>query len=208
MRGCCNVRTIAVYYRPKRKVMMVLEDAQIVDLYWQRDQEAIRQSALKYGAYCHSIAGNILSSREDAEECVNDTWLRAWNAMPEGRPTYLGSFLGTITRRLACSRLRSDRARKRGGGQVFLVLEELEQCIPAAPGADRAVEARELEQAVNAFLHTLPARECSVFLRRYWFAESVDAIARRYDIRPGTVKSSLYRSRQKLKAYLEKEGLV
>lgn len=196
------------YFKLERKVLIQLDDLQIVDLYWRRDPDAISQSLQKYGAYCFRVAKNILSSREDAEECVNDTWMRAWNSMPENRPAYLGSFLGTITRRLACSRLRRDTAQKRGGGQIPLVLEELEQCLPAVPGADRAVEARELERAINSFLHTLPARECSIFLRRYWYAESIEGIARRYDIRQNTVKSSLYRSRQKLKNYLEKEGVL
>ena len=185
-----------------------MDDLKIVDLYWQRDPDAISQSIRKYGAYCHSVARNILSSREDTEECVNDTWIRAWNAMPENRPTYLGSFLGTITRRLACSRLRKDRTQKRGGGQVPLVLEELEECLPAGPGVEQMVEAKELECAINTFLHMLPARECSIFLRRYWYADSIEGIARRYDIRQNTVKSSLHRSRRKLKDYLEKEGLV
>lgn len=185
-----------------------MNDLQIVDLYWQRNSDAITYSEQKYGNYCHSIARNILQNHQDAEECVNDTWVGAWNAMPEHRPNHLGTFLGTITRRLACSRLRRNHAQKRGLGQIPLILEELESCIPAVPSAHQVLEAQELARAINAFVHTLPERECNIFLRRYWYAEPVDQIAGRYSILPNTVRSSLFRSRQKLKAHLEKEGMI
>lgn len=185
-----------------------MTDLQIVDLYWQRNADAISYSEQKYGNYCHKVAKNILSSFQDAEECVNDTWVGAWNAMPDQRPNNLRTFLGTITRRLACSRMRKDYAQKRGNGQVPLILEELDACLPTSPSAAQVVEAKELEMTINAFLHTLPEQECNIFLRRYWYAESLEQISRRYDIRLNTVKSSLYRSRQKLRAYLEMEDLL
>ena len=185
-----------------------MEDHQIVDLYWQRSSDAIAESSAKYGGYCHTIAYRILGNRQDAEECVNDTWAGAWNAMPVHRPTYLGAFLGTITRRIACNRLCAQRAEKRGGGELTLVLEELTDCIPHAPSAAQAVEDTELEQAVSRFLHTLSRRDCSLFLRRYWFAEPVADIAARYGLRVGTVKTSLCRSREKLRRYLEKEEML
>ncbi|MBR4291473.1 MAG: sigma-70 family RNA polymerase sigma factor [Oscillospiraceae bacterium] len=185
-----------------------MTDLQIVDLYWNRNADAISCSAQKYGNYCHSVAKNILSNVQDAEECVNDTWVGAWNAMPDHRPCNLRAFLGSITRRLACSRLRRDYAQKRGSGQLPLILEELDACLPTSPSAAQIVEAKELERIINAFLHTLPEQDCNIFLRRYWFAESIDQISRRYDLLPATVKSCLYRSRRKLRAYLEKEDLL
>lgn len=185
-----------------------MTDLQIIDLYWKRNSDAISYSEQKYGNYCHSIARNILSSLLDAEECVNDTWVGAWNSMPDQRPQNLRVFLGTITRRIACSRLRTEYAQKRGSGQIPLVLDELDACLPTAPNVAQVIEARQLEKAINIFLHTLPEQDCNIFLRRYWYAESIDQISRRYDILPSTIKSSLYRSRRKLRAYLEKEELL
>ena len=185
-----------------------MNDLQIVDLYWQRNSDAIDYTAQKYGNYCLSVAKNILCNFQDAEECVNDTWVGAWNTMPDNRPNNLRIFLGTITRRLACSRIRMDYAQKRGKGQIPLILEELDTCLPTSPSAAHIVEAKELEEYINAFLHTLPKQECNIFLRRYWFAESINQISHRYDSNPNTIKSSLYRSRRKLRAFLEKEGLI
>ena len=185
----------------------ILEDHAIVDLYWSRNPEAIRRTGEKYGGYCRAIARNILPDRRDAEECVNDTWLNAWNAMPENRPSLLAPFLGKITRNLAFTRWRAGRAEKRGRGELPLVLDELTECVS---GEDtlQAVEAVELEETVNLFLRTLPERECSVFLRRYWFTEPAADIAKRYGMREATVRTSLFRSREKLRRYLEKEGLL
>ncbi len=184
-----------------------MEDRAIVDLYWSRDPEAIRRTNEKYGGYCRTVARNILPDRRDAEECVNDTWLRAWNAMPEGRPSLLAPFLGKITRNLAFNRWRADRAEKRGGGELPLVLEELAECASSS-NTLQAVEAAELETVVNRFLHALPERECNVFLRRYWFSEPMADIAGRYGMREATVRTSLFRSREKLRRHLEREGLL
>lgn len=185
-----------------------MEDHAIVDLYWSRNPEAIRRTGEKYGSYCRAIARNILPDHRDVEECVNDTWLSAWNSMPENRPGLLAPFLGKITRNLAFTRWRASHTEKRGGGELPLVLEELAECVPAASNAFQAVEAEELEAAVNRFLHTLPERECNVFLRRCWFTEPMADIAKRYGMREATVRTSLFRSREKLRRYLEKEGLL
>ena len=185
-----------------------MEDHEIVELYWRRDEEAIRASQTKYAGYCFHIAGGILADRQDAEECVSDTWLRSWNAIPPHRPGCLRLFLGKITRGLACDRVRAQNAWKRGGGAYVEALEELGECLPSVPGAEEEVEARELERAVNAFLHTLPEQACSVFLRRYWYAEALEDIAVRYGMNVNTVKTSLFRTRRKLKTYLEKEGMI
>ena len=122
-----------------------MDDSRIVELYWRRSGDAIAETSRKYGGYCYAIAYNLLSSVRDAEECVNDTWLGAWNAIPDNRPQYLAPFLGKIARRLAFNRFRADRAEKRGGGELPLVLEELGGCVPVVPSAAQAVEDGELE---------------------------------------------------------------
>ena len=183
-----------------------MEDTAIIDLYWARSQQAISASEEKYGAYCHTIARRILDREEDAEECVNDTWLGAWNSMPDNRPQYLAPFLGKIARRLAFNRFRAGRAEKRGGGELPLVLEELGDCVPAAPSAAQAVEDGELEAEIGRFLRALPPRDCDIFLRRYWYGESLAEIAGRYRLNLNTVKTSLYRTREKLRHHLEQEG--
>lgn len=185
-----------------------MEDSAIIALYWQRNESAIAVTAEKYGGYCGHIAQGILPSREDVEECLSDTWLGAWNAMPPHRPGRLALFLGKITRSLAFDRYRAATAQKRGGGQLPLALEELTACVPTVPGADRAVEDRELTRLLDQFLRSLPPRDSSIFLRRYWYAEPLADIARRYGMKPNTVKTCLYRSREKLRRYLEKEGIA
>ncbi|WP_297979895.1 sigma-70 family RNA polymerase sigma factor [uncultured Oscillibacter sp.] len=184
-----------------------MEDHVIVEMYWRRNPEAIRETAKAYGPYCKTIARNILHDARDAEECVNDTWLGTWNAIPENRPTLLAPFLGKITRNLAFNRYKSARAEKRGGGEFPLVLEELSECV-SANDTVQTLEAAELGQAVSRFLYTLPERDCNVFLRRYWFGEPLAKIAGRYGMRENSVKTCLYRSREKLRQYLEKEEVL
>lgn len=185
-----------------------MDDSAIVNLYWSRSEDAVRETAVKYGAYCRSIARGILGNPQDEEECVNDTWVKAWNAMPYNRPNRLGLFLGKITRGLACDAVRAQNAQKRGGGVYVEALEELGECVPGSPGADQIVEDRELEEMLNRFLHALPERDCNIFLRRYWYAETLEEVARRYGVKLNTVKTSLYRSRVKLRKFLEKEGVA
>ena len=185
-----------------------MKDEQIVDLYWARDERALAETEAKYGVYCLAIARNILSDGADAEECVNDTYLGAWNAMPDARPAMLSAFLGKITRRLALDRWRAKYAAKRGGGETPLVLEELSECVPAGDSPEDALAARELEKAVNDFVRGLPPVEMGVFLRRYWYLESVKDTARRLGFSQSKVKSMLARTRKKLRAHLEKEGLL
>lgn len=185
-----------------------MHDADIVDLYWRRSDEAVIETQKKYGGYCYTIAFGFLGNVQDAEECVNDTWLKAWNAMPQSRPSHLGAFVGRITRALSFDCFRRNHAQKRGGGELPLVLEELKGCVPSVPSAAQAVEDAELERLVNDFLHTLPARDCDIFLRRYWYAEPLADIARRYGLKLNTVKTSLFRSRGKLKSFLETEEII
>lgn len=183
-----------------------MEDGQIIQLYWQRSETAIAHTAEKYGSYCYAIAQSILSNREDSEECVNDTYLRAWNAMPPQRPGKLRIFLGKITRNLAFDKYKARTAQKRGGGEMEAVLEELSGCIPSGSTPEEQFIFRELEQVMAAFVRKLPRREGDVFVRRYFFAEAVKDIAGRYSMSENHVSVSLSRTRQKLKACLQKEG--
>lgn len=185
-----------------------MRDTEILDLYWAREERAISETQLSYGSYCYSIAWHILYDREDSDECVNDTWLRAWNAIPPKRPNRLAMFLGTITRNLSLDRWKEKHTMKRGNGEMMLALDELAECVPDMRSTEEEVEAAELERMMNDFLHTLPERECNVFLRRYWFVEEYGEIAKRYGMKLNTVKTSLFRTRGKLREYLEREGVI
>lgn len=185
-----------------------MEDKAIVDLYWQRSDQAILETDRKYGRYCHAIAYNIMTNYEDAEECVNDTWFRAWNLMPDKRPTILSTFLGTISRNLALDRYRRRSRQKRGGGETELALDELSDCIPDRGGVEQKIEEQELAQAIDAFLSTLPATDRKIFVSRYWFVAPVKEIADRLNCSQGKVKMTLYRLRGRLHSYLQEEGLV
>ena len=185
-----------------------MEDAAIVDLYWQRSDRAISETDIKYGRYCHSIAYHICGVREDAEECVNDTYLRAWNRMPSERPSVLGAFLGRITRNLALDCIKARNTIKRGEGQTALVLDELEECIPGGTSPERALEEKELESSIGRFVAALPKMERTVFVLRYFYLAPIDEIAQRLSFSSGKVKSMLFRSRKKLRERLEKEGLI
>ena len=160
----------------------------------------------KYGGYCFTLANSILHNDQDAEETVSDTYLKAWNAIPPKRPGIFKMFLAKITRNLAFSRWRTYSAEKRGGGEMELVLEELEGCLAAPGGVEDTMNAKELARTIRAFLDTLPEREQDIFLRRYFFMEESETIARRYGMKPATVLRTLSRTRMKLKRYLLKEG--
>lgn len=185
-----------------------LRDSEIIRLYWDRKEEAITETQKAYGRYCYSIAFHILHDREDADECVNDTWFRAWRAIPPQKPERLPLFLGTITRNLSFDKWKRKNAMKRGSGEMELALEELAECVPAVHNTEEAAEAVELERLLNQFLKGLPERECNIFLRRYWYVEEYQKIAERYGMKLNTVKTSLFRTRKKLKDYLEQEGIL
>ena len=200
--------------------MTNMEDAEIIRLYWLRNETAIAESEKAYGAYCFTVANNLLDSPPDAEECVNDTWLKAWGAIPPARPKYLrlffgrppkrpsvlSAFLGKITRNLAFDRWRHDGCAKRGGGEVELVLDELTECVSDTESPEDVLQNNALRESLNRFLNRLSPREHRIFLRRYFYAESVKAIADRYDLRESNVLSILSRTRKKLKEHLQKEG--
>ena len=184
-----------------------MEDRQIVELYWARDEQAIAETEEKYGQYCYAIARNILHSHEDSAECVNDTWMAAWNAIPPHRPEILSSFLRKITRRLALRKWRARNAEKRGGGIPEMSLTELEECIPSGGGPEEQVETDMLTEVLNTFLETLPLTERRVFLRRYWYFDSVNEIASCFGFSEGKVKMMLMRTRKKLRVRLQEEEI-
>lgn len=185
-----------------------MDDEQIMDLYFAREEQALTETKQKYGGYCFSLANGILNSYQDAEEVVNDTYWKAWNTIPPCRPNVFKLFLAKITRNLAFSRWRENTAQKRGGGEMELVLEELADCVPVPGGVEDNLNAKELSRSIRSFLDTLSLREQNIFLRRYFFVEESETIARRYGMRPGAVLRTLSRTRAKLRKYLLQEGYV
>lgn len=182
-----------------------MDDKNIVELFWGRSEDALKETQSKYGKYCTSIACNVLGSREDAEECVNDAYLRLWNAIPPARPNSLKAFLGKIVRNVSLDRYDANTAAKRFDSSTELAFYELEECIPdtEAPISDELA----LRTAINGFLATLPKRTRIVFMRRYWYLCSAKQIAESMGMSESNVKVTLLRTRQKFKEYLEKEGI-
>ncbi len=185
-----------------------MKDTQIIDLFWARSEDAIAQTAQKYGGYCHTIAFNILRNQEDSEECVNDTYWKAWGLLPPRRPQRLATFLGKITRNLSLDRYRHLSADKRGGGQVTLALEELSACIPSCDDTDGIVEEMVLTQLLNRFLAGLSAEHRKIFMQRYWYLSTVKDIAGDLGITESKVKMVLMRTRNALREKLEEEGIA
>lgn len=183
-----------------------MDDSQIIALYWQRDERAIPATAEAYGGYCFRIADNILHEPQDAEECLNDVWLRAWNTIPPHRPKLLSAFLGRITRNRALNMYASRSAQKRGGGNMEVVFEELAECVSGRDSVEDAVAAQALGEALNAFLASMPTKKRKVFLRRYWYADSVAEIARTMGMTENHVSVLLHRQRAALKQFLTERG--
>ena len=185
-----------------------MDDQMIVDLFWRRSQDAIAETAKKYGNYCYRIAYNILANAEDSEECVSDTYLKVWESIPPTRPNRFFAFIGKITRHLAINRYAYLTAEKRGGSQIPLALEELADCIPDLNTPAKIVEEKELGNVINQFLGDLSAESRKIFLQRYWSMMPVKEIAEMYSITESKVKMSLMRTRVKFKHYLQKEGIA
>lgn len=183
-----------------------MEDREIVELFWTRSEKAIAESNAKYGPYCFAVADNILNSKEDSMECVNDTWLRSWNVIPPKRPDKLKLFFAKITRNLSIDKVRRRTAQKRGMGNFETALNELEECISGDSFIDDALDKKLLSECIEAFLQSIARRDRQFFLRRYFFTEAVSDIAERFGVSENAVSVSLYRTRAKLKKHLEKEG--
>lgn len=183
-----------------------MEDNQIIELYWQRKEEAVTETAEKYGKLCFRLAGNILASREDCEECVSDTYLRLWNSIPTARPRHFAAFIGRIVRNLALDKYEYLSADKRAQGMA-VAFEELEECVSGKASVEDEMDGRLLTESINRFLASLDREKRTVFVYRYWCFESLESIARRTGFSVGKVKSILFQLRKRLRTYLESEGI-
>jgi RNA polymerase sigma-70 factor (ECF subfamily) len=188
------------------KEAISMTDEGIVNLYWDRNEAAITETDLKYGRYCFSISYNILSNKEDSDECVNDTYNAAWNSMPPQRPVILSAFLGKIVRNISLNRYKEITAQKRGGNQMELILDELGEIVSDMPGPDDRVIQTQLVKAINEFLAGLPAEKRIMFVRRYWYADDIGAIAKRMGMSANNVSVEIRRIRLKLRGYLIERG--
>lgn len=182
-----------------------MEDGEIIELYHRRDERAIDQSDRKYGGFCRKLALDLLGVREDAEECVSDTWLAAWDRMPPDWPQSLRAFFGRIVRNLSISRFRRDRARKRYGGMEVL-LSELAECIPGGD-VDREVERHIIAETISRWLDGLPKEDRDLFVRRYWYGDQVKTLAAARGERPDRLAGRMRRLRESLRRALEQEGV-
>ena len=183
-----------------------MDDDQILALYEQRSEQAISETVASYGSYCRTIVGRILEDPEDVEEVLSDTWLKAWQAIPPNKPRYLKLFLGKIARNQALSTYRAQTSQKQGGSMVQLALDELEECVPGPNEIDSNLNQEILKDGIEKFLRTESRQARMVFVRRYFYLEDTEQIARRYGIRESNVLMILSRTRKKLKQYLIQEG--
>lgn len=184
-----------------------MDDAKIIELYWQRREDAIAETDSKYGTYCRTISYNILRSHEDAEECVCDAYRHTWEAIPPERPVRLKSWLAVVVRNITLDRYRKNRAEKRYA-PCDVLLSELDDCIPSAKSAEQSADVKELAAYINRWLAELPPEDRKIFLRRYWFGEPVGVIAKSKGLSANAMAQKLYRLRGALKKHLEKEGVI
>lgn len=184
-----------------------MQDSEIIDLYLNRDESAIKETQEKYSDFCYSIAYRILYNTEDAKECENDTYLKVWNSIPPQKPKVFSSFLGMIVRNLSLDKYRKRHSQKRGGYDTSLSLDELEGCIPDSKNIYDEIETKELSLLISAFLHSLPEIESNVFMHRYWHFYSIKEISSHYNFSQSKVKMTLLRTRNKLVEFLRKEGV-
>ena len=185
-----------------------MRDSEIIDLFWNRDQNALMETSSKYGSYLRKVSMNILGNAEDAEECINDTLFSAWNAIPPRRPEMLSTFLGKIARNLSINRYHAAHAQKRGCGEYALSLDELDECVAGSSGVEAKVEESILEHSINEFLRGEKVLYRGVFIKRYFYSESIAGIADELGMSESRIKSILFRTRNRLKKHLEREGLM
>ena len=186
----------------------MMKDEKIVELYFRRDQQAIKETDIKYGIYCKKIAGNILKNFQDVEECVDDTYIKLWNKIPPQKPAVLKGFIGKITRELAFDRYRAGNSKKRGSGAIEDVLEELDECLPASGNVENNIMGNELAGIINDFVESLTQKEAYIFMGRYFYAYSTKYIAKRFGMTQNNVSVTLNRLRKKLQSRLIKEGYM
>ncbi|MBR2555886.1 MAG: sigma-70 family RNA polymerase sigma factor [Aeriscardovia sp.] len=183
-----------------------MEDQQIIKLFWDREEQAVKETAYKYSAYCYAIAFNVLSVKEDAEECVNDTLQKAWDSIPPNRPDNLKAWLGKVCRNVALNLWQKNHAKKRNRG-MDLLLSELEECIPSSNTVEKEIENSEISMCINRWLRTLSREDRILFVRRYWYGDAVKALAKARGTSSQTITQRLFRLRKGLKAALEKEDI-
>ena len=183
-----------------------MEDNRIIELFFDRDEEAIRKTQEKYGAYCYTIAFNILNDESDSKECENDTYMRVWNLIPPQKPDRLSAFLGKITRNIAIDRYRKQHSLKRGSGTVQEALDELCDVVSGNDSTEDSIERKELVEAINSFLDSIPKEQCDMFVMRYWYSAPISKIADLMGESNGNISVKLHRIRKELKEYLVKRG--
>lgn len=183
-----------------------MEDREIIGLFFKRDETALREVSQKYGTYCKAIARNILNNTEEAEECVNDTYMRAWESIPPKKPSVLSAYLGRITRNLALNRIRFFKSQKRGGGESDLSFDELDEFVSGKYSVEIESERKEVVAALNAFLDKLPARQRLLFVGRYWGCCDLAELAKRHGMSRSAVSENLAKTREMLRNYLSKRG--
>lgn len=183
-----------------------MDDNMIIQMFWERDERAISEVSKKYGRHLIAVAERILLNHEDAKECVNDAYMKTWNAIPPNRPNVLRTFIGKIVKCRAVSFLRANSAEKRGGGEIALVLDELEECVSDNGSVENSFETKQIIESINEFLWKCSEFNRQVFVLRYWHCESVSDIAERFGTSENKISVSLYRTRNKLKEVLEREG--
>lgn len=185
-----------------------MEDNQIIELYWQRQESAIAETRTKYGRYLSTISMNILKNTEDAEECVSDTYLHTWNSIPPNRPHVLKAYLGAIVRNLSLDCYKKRFAEKRRASRFTVLLSELEECLPSSASVEQTMEDKEIATQINAFLRTLSKEKQQIFVRRYFYCEELGEIGKTLGFSQSKIKSALFDTRKKLRMHLEKEGIV
>lgn len=184
-----------------------MDDKQIIELYFERNEQAIKETETKYGAFCHRIAMNILGIHEDAEECVNDTYYSIWKQIPPTVPEVFKVYLGRITRNLSISRFRAMRAKKRYSS-MEIMLSELNDCVPSSSNVEQTIEVMQLSDYISEWLDSLPEEDCALFVRRYWFGDEVQELAKKCGITAAKMAQRMLRLRKSLKAALEQKGVA
>ena len=185
-----------------------MEDGKIIDLYFERNESAISETAEKYGNYLYKIAFNILSDNEDSEESVNDTYMSAWNTIPPEKPNVFSAFLSKITRYISINRYRAKKTEKRGGGEIDAAFEEIEECVPDKSNIYDEIETKELAEIISDYLKKLPETERKIFVCRYYYLDSLSDISKQFGFSKSKVASMLHRTRKKILSHLEKEGVL
>ncbi len=185
-----------------------MNDSQIVNMYWERNEKAVEETQKKYGSFCYSVAYSILCNEEDAKESVNDTYFDAWNSIPPHKPSVLSAFLGKITRRISIDKWRNKNAARRGSGQITDTLDELAECIPDSNGVEKQLEEKALNETINSFIKSLPEKEQKIFICRYWYLDSIKSISEQFGFSQSKVTSMLFRTREKLRKILMEEGFI